>query len=755
VFLCRTGKGKPVKAFDGEGTARMQTPGHFLPWIMSDNSLRFSLKTSRDLTSLIVVLCVCGILSAAGLGANNQALATEPPETDPSANQTKTIFKNSPDYQAGPGVRAYQVSVKVYPEKHLLSVTAVVRIAAENDQKTSLAFEISPSFRIKTITQGKQSLKFSRNGSRVGVADAQVGPHAESFTWEYEGTFQPPYSSDSMEDIIVYADEVRLTFTSHWYPILNGDSGSPPPSSSIAVEVPEGFMVVSGDREVHPPTQETGRIRFEYASDTHGSLSFCAAPYQKKSVLWDGKEFSAYYFPQKPGEKPKQLAPMQPPQDEENVLATLESAKKIIAFYSGTLGSYPWHNFSIAQKGYRTAYQYGVRSYVVINQFRNADERTLAHEIAHQWWGNLVHPVGEGERWLTESLAEYSAFLYMQHSHGDKEVMSDDHDFLLTQIQDCTPIRKTSFDTPNYDNMIYHIGPYVYHTLRYIVGDQEFLSILRTLVKNHANRTVTVEDFIQISEQVHKESLRWFFDEWLDRTKGPQFILESKVEPERNGVCTVRGKIVQRLTDYRMPLRVEALSQGEKTTHTILATGEETPFEFTTPNRPQRIRFAEEMPTWILADFFNSQEEAKKAPPRRVPPLDNRSFDEFIQDLKKKVICEKPIELGTEIELTLSPDEAVLLKCTKNPYGLVETLICPSNGNLYHYAFFENGKHSGGGRALDREKICFRSHYGEPDRFGFLEKWQIKDEKAIIKYRIVIGEDEVKRAAEEYRAAKK
>ena len=637
-------------------------------------------------------------------------------------------------------VSSYSMEVNIRPQAHLLKVKAVLVLTSKEDGVARLIFELRDQFKVEKITQADKPLQFSQSDWNITVEGIQVAQNSPLLIWEYQGTFKPPFESDSMEDVIVYADEIRLTYTSHWYPKpVWSSQHAIKPFSRLTVEVPEGFTVVSGDSQEHPPRRRDGRILYQYASRTHGSLSFAAAQYTKTAIPWGNRTLEAYFFPREPGQKPK-LITTKLPQKEKDVLEKLEIAKNILDFYSGKFGPYPWSRFAVVQKSNYVTYLYGVQTYVVMNNLTCVAEQTFAHEIAHQWWGNLIHPIGQGERWLTESLAEYSAFLYMEHAHGSKKVVGDSRGFLLRQMQNMHPIRKTSFGTPNYENIVYHIGPHVFHMLRYVVGDEQFSDIMKTFTEKYALKNATVDDFIEVAERVHKKSLGWFFHQWLDRTKNPAFVLESETIKQLDNTFVVKGTIAQHNTDYRMPLEIEIIGKNQKEKPRIWVQGSTTAFECHVPYKPSQVKFAEEMTFWVLGDFFHSEQERLAASEKRPKAPPQRSRDELFSLIRSKIAVERPYKLGTEIELELEAEQAARLDCAENPYDHKEILICPMEGILYNYTFYTNGRYSGGGTSLQSGY----SHRGRSMEVRNIAVWEIKDDTVHIKFRAETDKEKIK-----------
>jgi hypothetical protein len=635
---------------------------------------------------------------------------------------------------------SYSMDVNIFPQTHLLKVKATLTLTSKKVGVVQLRFKIRKQFRVETITQADKPLEFTQNNWNVTIEGIQVAQNPPPLVWYYQGTFKPPFKSDSMSDVILYAGEIRLTCTSHWYP---EPAWSPQlvikPSSRLSVEVPERFSVVSGDVQEHQPRQCNGRILYRYASHTHGSLSFVATQYTKTAIPWKDKIIEAYFFPKKPEQRPK-LIVTKFPQEEKEVLETLETARDILDFYSNKFSTYPWSRFALVQKSSRVAYAYGVQTYVVMNKLTYPDEKTFAHEIAHQWWGNLIHPVGQGERWLTESLAEYSAFLYMEHAHGSKKVVEDRREFLLSQMQNIYPIRQTSFNTPNYGNIVFKIGPHVFHMLRYVVGDKQFLDIMKTFAEQYDRQNATVDDFIEVAERVHKKSLDWFFGQWLDRTKNPAFVLESQIAPQTDNTFLVSGTIAQHNTDYQMPLEIEIIGKDQRENRQVWVQGSTTSFEYRVPYKPSQVNFAEEMTFWVLADFFHGEQEHLVTLKDRPKPPPSRSKEELFQLIRNKITEQRAYKLGTEIELELEANQAARLDCAENPYAYKEILICPMEGTLHIWTFYTDGSSSGGGKRL----ASGYSNRGRSKEVRNITVWEIRDNKAHIKFRAETDKEKIK-----------
>lgn len=162
------------------------------------------------------------------------------------------------------------------------------------------------------------------------------------------------------------------------------------------------------------------------------------------------------------------------------------------------------------------------------------------HEIAHQWFGNVVHVELDRDAWLMEALATYSSLLWLEERRGTGErnaALDEFRQNLLRRvggesIESTGPIvwgqRLRSAKQPDpYQIIVYEKGAWILHMLRTILGDAEFFRMLRRLCDEHRSRPLTTEGFRALAAQFvparHKDpGLRDFFDQWVYGTGIPR-----------------------------------------------------------------------------------------------------------------------------------------------------------------------------------------------------------------------------------------
>jgi aminopeptidase N len=154
----------------------------------------------------------------------------------------------------------------------------------------------------------------------------------------------------------------------------------------------------------------------------------------------------------------------------------------------------------------------------------------VAHELAHQWFGDLVTCKDWAHVWLNEGFATYYTLLYDRHKNGRESFLHglwETGNRVLDRSveQDHRPIVYREYDrdiealSPSY--MAYNKGAWVLHMLREQLGEDVFRTVVRTYLERHAYESVVTHDFIRILEEISGRSLDGFFDQWVFRRHHP------------------------------------------------------------------------------------------------------------------------------------------------------------------------------------------------------------------------------------------
>ena len=217
-----------------------------------------------------------------------------------------------------------------------------------------------------------------------------------------------------------------------------------------------------------------------------------------------------------------------------------------------------------------------------------------AHEVAHQWWGNMVVPASYHDDWLIESLANYSALLLLERKKGSRAldtVLEDYRNHLLSKspsgrsLESAGPIvwgyrLESSLAPDAWRTVTYEKGTWIIHMLRRRLGDEKFLSLLRDICDHY--HSISTEQFRELARKYMGASsdpdLKIFFDNWVYGTGIPAVKLSYSWRAMK-----LSGTLAQRDVDESFAAFVPVEVQiGNKSTVYWLPTGTD-PASFSIP----------------------------------------------------------------------------------------------------------------------------------------------------------------------------
>jgi aminopeptidase N len=143
-----------------------------------------------------------------------------------------------------------------------------------------------------------------------------------------------------------------------------------------------------------------------------------------------------------------------------------------------------------------------------------AAQITIAHELAHSWYGNHISPSTWRDIWLNEGFATYASILWVEEVQG-----ADTANAIMNSWYREVQNNHVIIGDPGIRNMfslsVYFRGAWTLHTLRHEVGDEDFFNILQTYQSRYAHSHASIPDFIAIAEEISGQDLDDFFNDWL------------------------------------------------------------------------------------------------------------------------------------------------------------------------------------------------------------------------------------------------
>ncbi|HEX4406168.1 MAG TPA: M1 family aminopeptidase [Polyangia bacterium] len=224
----------------------------------------------------------------------------------------------------------------------------------------------------------------------------------------------------------------------------------------------------------------------------------------------------------------------------------------------------------------------------------------VSHELAHQWWGDLVTCREWSEGWLNEGFATYFEYVWREHAKGrdeaDYEQLADTEGYLSEAGRYQRSVVCRQYDEPIhlFDAHLYDKGGRVLHMLRDALGDGVFWRVLRHYAEKHGRGSVETRDLARAIEEVSGRSFDEFLDRWIARPGHPELECAWEWDEDRK-VGTLRVAQKQAVTAeaplFKFDTRVRFEVDGQERDEAVSVTEATHAFEFRLPARPTQVVF--------------------------------------------------------------------------------------------------------------------------------------------------------------------
>ena len=407
-------------------------------------------------------------------------------------------------------VTHYDVLLEPHIDTKEVSGTVMLTVTALDPRADTLVLNRG-NLEVESVEEGGAPLRFTQEPSlvRITVSPGRTrDPRSIAIT--YRGT---PRSG-----LVILPERQQMYTifsTSQW--MIAVDAPDARATMNLNLAVPRGWAVVASGREIgrRSVTQSTdlSEWRIDRPVPTY-TFGFVAGQFSSATDMSRGPALH-YLANGFSGDELRRV---------------FGETRRMIAFFERRAGMpYPGDRYSQALVA-KTAGQEMAGFSVLPEDYGRAAladstvDSLIAHELAHQWWGNMVTCREWTEFWLNEGFATFMAAAYREERYG-LEVYRKDVESMKTRYEQ---VRSRGHDRslvfpdwtrPTADDrtLVYQKGAYVLHQLRQSLGDQAFWEGLRRYTTEHFGTSVTTKDFQAAMERTSGKDLSAFFGEWIWR----------------------------------------------------------------------------------------------------------------------------------------------------------------------------------------------------------------------------------------------
>jgi len=238
-------------------------------------------------------------------------------------------------------------------------------------------------------------------------------------------------------------------------------------------------------------------------------------------------------------------------------------AKDILTFFVNYIGPYPYKKLANVQS--KTIFG-GMENAGAIFYAENSvtgdrsEESLLAHEIVHQWFGDMATEKSFAHLWLSEGFATYLAHMYMEEKYGKERFNNDMKaerdkviDFVKTSGNPVVDSVSPYMDLLNTNS--YQKGSWVLHMLRRQLGDSVFKKCIRKYYETYAGKNADTRDLQKIFESVSGKSFEKFFTQWLYTAENLRLDIRWKYNKSKKNIA-ITVKQLQSSGNFEFPLEI-------------------------------------------------------------------------------------------------------------------------------------------------------------------------------------------------------
>ena len=379
----------------------------------------------------------------------------------------------------------------------------------------------------------------------------------------------------------------------YWYPCP--DSPNEKFTTEITCHVAEGMTVLSNGRLVSQEKDSSGRTAFHWSQE-------------KPHANYLVSLVAGYFKSVEDKHKDTPLALYVPPSDIQEAPNSFRETSDIMDFYEHEIGvAFPWAKYyqvmvqDFMEGGMENT---SLTTLTETTLFTSATENLrnsqglVAHEMAHQWFGDLVTCKDWSHIWLNEGFATFYASLYDGHKNGPDSMLYGFYGSarrLLSSSNDDGTIVNRKFTHPDdiFGLLPYQKGSWVLRMLRAQLGEDLYRRCIKTYLERHQYGSVVTEDLSTVIEELSGRSYDQFFDQWVYHARFPELAAAYSWD-EKTKLAKISLQQKQTLSDdvllFNFPLTVAFNGPSGRVEKTITVKDQSEDFYFSLAEAPAGVR---------------------------------------------------------------------------------------------------------------------------------------------------------------------
>jgi aminopeptidase N len=507
-------------------------------------------------------------------------------------------------------VTYYRLALEVFTQPSFLKGKVTITGVCHRDSALILTFDLMSSMHVDSVLVNNHVCSFTQQSSSFNIPLFHPSTTGEVISIDvfYEGV---PIATGFGSFIFDSHSGIPWIYTlsepygaKEWWPCKD-DPSDKADSADIIVTCDSNLKV--GSEGILASVTQNGNGTSTY----HWKERYPIASYLISLAITNYVQFSNWFHYSETDSM--EVLNYVLPEHDSTALQSLPRTIDMLTIFSELFGMYP---FIKEKYGHAEFGRGGAMEHQTMTSTTTFDENTIAHELAHQWFGDMITCRSWSELWLNEGFAQYSTALYLERRYGIDSYWT----YMNSQLDQAQTAQSElgNPDTANIQKLfslalVYSKGASVLHMLRHVLGDSIFFHSLRTYATNPSLKysTATTKDFQSICEGVSGKNLNYFFQEWIYGEEYPvyRYSWTWKSLGDSSVIILDIGQISSRSNPvfFTMPIDIRITAAGRDTTRTVFNDLQQQRFVIRCNERPSAVLL--DPGGWILKSTISDNDQ--------------------------------------------------------------------------------------------------------------------------------------------------
>jgi aminopeptidase N len=470
-------------------------------------------------------------------------------------------------------IEHYGLQLSFDPDAKTVSGSVDIELRCCSAGGRQLSVDMAPELNARSVSFDGAVVRFRHIGAMLIVSlPGSLDAHrSHTLGIDYAAPAGPHLRFDNIAGKPTIASYGMPYSAMTWWPTFDHPALKASGGADIIISAPKGDVAVSNGILVGADRLKSGEVRYHW----HESypiypdvISVAVGPYREVRATFHsitGRSIPLIFYVFQ--------------RDMSRVLPQLRAVPKILSRYEDLFGPYPFQRdkYGVAEMTIPSFREHqtvpSIGRGLLLGRTPIWDLHTvqnvIAHDMAHQWFGDSLTPKHWSDVWLNEGFANYAVALWHETTGGPPALRR------FMRGLDTQPFKGSIYiasNEPRADlltHTTFNKGAWVLHMLRHVMGDKAFFGALREYAQNNRGGLVDTQTWLAVCERQYGHPLGWFFREWIYGNGRPALHLQWREGSSSAGTVELVIRQTQKGALFKMPIDLELVTNGGSETRTV------------------------------------------------------------------------------------------------------------------------------------------------------------------------------------------